>query len=128
VRRSVPRRDRDRPGDRAGGARRTGAEAAATGHVLLAEAFPQHFADAETLPLPLPHSYGRLQCHDIVATDTHQYRSGFRAPAKYDGSVVNWVNGPLLARIGARKGFDVSFAPFRRNGSNIITMTADVRC
>ncbi|WP_433282278.1 SAM-dependent methyltransferase [Pseudonocardia xinjiangensis] len=80
---------------------------------------------AETLPLL--HPYGRLQCHDIVVTDPHQYRSGFRGPGKYDGSVVNWVNGPLLAHIGARKGFDVSFAPFRRNGSNIITMTADVR-
>jgi hypothetical protein len=80
---------------------------------------------AETLPLL--HPYGTLQCHDIVVTDPHQFRSGFRGPGKYDGSVVNWVNGPLLAHIGARKGFDVSFAPFRRNGSNIITMTADVR-
>jgi hypothetical protein len=41
--------------------------------------------------------------------------------------VVNWVNGPLLAHIGARKGFDVAFAPFARPGSNIVTMTADVR-
>ena len=37
------------------------------------------------------------------------------------------MNGPLLAHIGARKGFDVAFAPFRRPGSNIITMTAAVR-
>jgi hypothetical protein len=80
---------------------------------------------AETLPLL--HPYGRLQCHDIVVTDPHQYRTGFRGPGKYDGSVVNWVNGPLLAHIGARKGFDVAFAPFRRPGSNITTMTAGVR-
>jgi hypothetical protein len=80
---------------------------------------------AETLPLL--HPFGRLQCHDIVVTDPYQYRDGFRGPGKYDGSVVNWVNGPLLAHIGARKGFDVSFAPFARNGSNITTMTADVR-
>jgi hypothetical protein len=80
---------------------------------------------AETLPLL--HPYGTLQCHDIVVTDPHQFRNGFRGPGKYDGSVVNWVNGPLLAHIGARKGFDVSFAPFRRSGSNITTMTADVR-
>jgi hypothetical protein len=80
---------------------------------------------AETLPLL--HPYGRLQCHDIVVTDPQRYRDGFRGPGKYDGSVVNWVNGPLLAHIGARKGFDVSFAPFQRTGSNIITMTADVR-
>jgi hypothetical protein len=80
---------------------------------------------AETLPLL--HPYGRLQCHDIIVTDPHQYRVGFRGPGKYDGSVVNWVNGPLLAHIGARKGFDVGFAPFRRAGSNIVTMTAAVR-
>jgi len=80
---------------------------------------------AETLPLL--HPYGSLQCHDIIATDPHQYRIGFRGPGKYDGSVVNWVNGPLLAHIGARKGFDVTFAPFRRAGSNITTMTAGVR-
>jgi len=80
---------------------------------------------AETLPLL--HPYGRLQCHDIFVTDTHQYRTAFKGPGKYDGSAVNWVNGPLLAHIGARKGFDVSFAPFARTGSNIITMTADVR-
>ncbi len=80
---------------------------------------------AETLPLL--HPFGRLQCHDIFVTSTDQYRTGFRGPGKYDGSVVNWVNGPLLAHIGARKGFDVSFAPFARPGSNIVTLTADVR-
>jgi hypothetical protein len=80
---------------------------------------------AETVPLL--HPYGRLVCHDIFVTEPQQYRTGFRGPGKYDGSVVNWVNGPLLAHLGARKGFDVSFAPFRRTGSNIITMTADVR-
>jgi len=80
---------------------------------------------AETLPLL--HPFGRLQCHDIFVTATDQYRTGFRGPGKYDGSIVNWVNGPLLAHIGARKGFDVAFAPFARPGSNIVTLTADVR-
>ena len=80
---------------------------------------------AETLPLL--HPFGRLQCHDIFVTAVEEYRAGFRGPGKYDGSVVNWVNGPLLAHIGARKGFDVTFAPFARPGSNIVTMTADVR-
>jgi hypothetical protein len=81
------------------------------------------FADT----LPLLHPFGRLQCHDIFITATDQYRTGFRGPGKYDGSVVNWVNGPLLAHIGARMGFDVAFAPFARPGSNIVTLTADVR-
>ena len=41
-----------------------------------------------------------LQCHDLFVTDMHQYPNGFRGPGKYDGSVVNWVNGRLLAAIG----------------------------
>jgi len=78
--------------------------------------------------LPLLHPYGRLQCHDIFVTDPHQYRTGFLGPGKYDGSIVNWVNGPLLQHIGRRKGFDVSYAPFaHRTGTNIVTLTAQVR-
>jgi len=78
--------------------------------------------------LPLLHPYGRLCCHDIIVTDAHQYRTGFLGPGKYDGSVVNWVNGPLLTHVGRRKGFDVEFEPFaHREGTNIVTMTARVR-
>jgi len=40
---------------------------------------------------------------------------------------VNWVNGPLLAHVGRRKGFEVHYTPFaHRGGGNIITMTAQV--
>jgi len=82
------------------------------------------FADT----LPLLHPFGRLVCHDLFITDVGQSRTGFRGPGKYDGSVVNWVNGPLLAHIGSRKGMDVRFAPFaHRKGTNITTMTAQVR-
>ncbi|MGI8532873.1 MAG: hypothetical protein ACR2KN_07695 [Geodermatophilaceae bacterium] len=78
--------------------------------------------------LPLLHPYGRLVCHDLFITDVGQSRTGFRGPGKYDGSVVNWVNGPLLAHIGTRKGVDVRYAPFaHRSGTNIVTMTATVR-
>lgn len=78
--------------------------------------------------LPLLHPYGRLQCHDLFVTDLHQYQTGFRGPGKYDGSVVNWVNGPLLENIGTRRGFDVRCAPFaHRTASNIVTLTAQVR-
>jgi len=78
--------------------------------------------------LPLLHPYGRLQCHDLFVTDVHQYRTGFRGPGKYDGSVVNWVNGPLLQHIGGRRGFHVSYTPFtHRTGTNIVTLTAQVR-
>jgi hypothetical protein len=82
------------------------------------------FADT----LPLLHPFGRVQCHDLFLTDHNGYSSGFYGPGKYDGSVVNWVNGPLLRLIGSRRGFDVSFAPFRqRPGSNVKTLTAQVR-
>jgi len=77
--------------------------------------------------LTLLHPFGKLICHDLFATDLQAYRSNFRGPGKYDGSVVNWVNGPLMAHVGRRKGFDVQYAPFaHRAGGNIITMTAQV--
>ncbi|HZQ36585.1 MAG TPA: class I SAM-dependent methyltransferase [Dehalococcoidia bacterium] len=82
------------------------------------------FADS----MPLLHPFGVLHCHDLFVTEIEQYRTGFRGPGKYDGSVVNWVNGPLLAAIGRRRGFDVQFHPFaHRAGSNVMTMTARVR-
>ncbi|MGH3811122.1 MAG: hypothetical protein ACRDUV_01535, partial [Pseudonocardiaceae bacterium] len=78
--------------------------------------------------IPLLHPYGRLICHDLFVTDVHAYRTGFRGPGKYDGSIVNWLNGPLLAHLGRRKGFDVDYQRFaHRTGTNIITMTAQVR-
>jgi hypothetical protein len=82
------------------------------------------FADS----LMLLHPFGKLICHDLFVTDVRSYRSHFRGPGKYDGSVVNWVNGPLVAHVGRRMGFDVHYAPFRhRSAGNIVTMTAEVR-
>jgi len=81
---------------------------------------------AETLPLL--HPFGRLQCHDLFVTDVRDYRRGFHGPGKYDGSVVNWVNGPLLRHVGRRGGFDVRISPFRqRPSANVKTLTAGVR-
>jgi hypothetical protein len=78
--------------------------------------------------LPLLHPYGRVQCHDLFLTGSQQYRTGFYGPGKYDGSVVNWVNGPLLQLVASRRGFGVEYAPFRqRAGSNITTLTAQAR-
>ncbi|HEX4248750.1 MAG TPA: SAM-dependent methyltransferase [Pseudonocardia sp.] len=77
--------------------------------------------------LQLLHPFGKLVCHDIFVTDPQGYRTSFRGPGKYDGSVVNWVNGALLAHVGRRRGFDVHYAPFaHRGGGNIVTMTAQV--
>jgi hypothetical protein len=78
--------------------------------------------------LPLLHPLGSLVCHDLFVTDLDQFRSGFRGPGKYDGSVVNWVNGPILAAIAARQGYSVSFRPFSKElRSTIVTMTARAR-
>jgi len=78
--------------------------------------------------LPLLHPFGRLQCHDLFLDDVRRYQSGFFGPGKYDGSVVNWVNGPLLRHIGGRAGFDVRISPFAaRPSSNVKTLTAGVR-
>jgi hypothetical protein len=75
--------------------------------------------------LPLLHPFGKLVCHDLFVTGVQDYRVGYRGPGKYDGSVVNWVNGPLLAHVGRRRGFDVQYVSFRhRSGGNIVTMIA----
>jgi hypothetical protein len=68
--------------------------------------------------IPLLHPRGYLQVQDIFVTRLSDYAHSFRGPGKLDGSVVNWVNGALLAEVGEQAGYDVHFAPFRyREGS-----------
>ncbi|HEY3078328.1 MAG TPA: class I SAM-dependent methyltransferase [Chloroflexota bacterium] len=99
-------------------------EAAGDVRVHVSNGAVASFADT----LPLLHPMGVLLCHDLFVTDVHQYATGFRGPGKYDGSVVNWVNGPLLAAVGSRHGYDVRFEPFaHRPGSNVTTLTTSVR-
>jgi hypothetical protein len=82
------------------------------------------FADT----LPLLHPFGQVVCHDLFLTGHDQYRTGFYGPGKYDGSTVNWVNGPLLALLASRRGFGVRFSDFKqRPGASIKTLTAQVR-
>ena len=78
--------------------------------------------------LPLLHPFGRLICHDLFRTEPGQYRTGFGGPGKYDGSVVNWVNGPLLQLAGNRRGFDVRIGPLPgRPAGPVQMLTAQVR-
>jgi hypothetical protein len=78
--------------------------------------------------LPLLHPLGLLTCHDLFVTDIDQYRTGFRGPGKYDGSTVNWVNGPVLAAIASRRGYQVSYRPFGHGSTSpVMTMTARAR-
>jgi hypothetical protein len=68
--------------------------------------------------IPLLHPKGSLQVQDIFVEKLTDYLHGFRGPGKMDGSIVNWVNGALLAEVGEQSGYDVHFAPFRyRKGS-----------
>jgi hypothetical protein len=81
-----------------------------------------------TETLPLLHPFGRLLCHDLFVTQPSAYRAGFHGPGKYDGSVMNWVNGPLLQLAGNRRGFDVRIVPFSgRPDAAIRTLIAQVR-
>ena len=78
--------------------------------------------------LPLLHPFGKLRCHDLFVDNHTEYGKGFYGPGKYNGSVVNWVNGALLAHMGARLGYDIRFSAFtHRTGSNVKTLTAQVR-
>src|SRR5207249_7643261 len=63
--------------------------------------------------VPLLHPRGYLQVQDIFVTKLEDYGRMFRGPGKLDGSVVNWVNGALLAQVGAQAGYDVHFARFQ---------------
>src|SRR5215831_1568829 len=73
--------------------------------------------------VPLLHPRGYLQVQDIFVTKLEDYSRMFRGPGKMDGSIVNWVNGALLAEVGAQAGYDVHFAPFvYREGSRTSTL------
>jgi hypothetical protein len=59
--------------------------------------------------------------------ETGQYVS-FRGPGKLEGSIVNWLNGPVFASVGERAGFRVTIEPFAfREGSNTVVLTARQR-
>lgn len=78
--------------------------------------------------VPLLHPRGIFQVQDIFITQLEQYYTSFRGPGKYDGSVVNWINGPLLQLVGNRYGYDVQSQPFiYRQNSNITILTANMR-
>ncbi|GAC1391027.1 MAG: hypothetical protein NVS4B11_14970 [Ktedonobacteraceae bacterium] len=78
--------------------------------------------------MPLLHPRGIFQVQDIFITELEQYYTAFRGPGKYDGSVVNWINGPLLQIVGNRYGYDVHFQPFTyRRNSNITILQTSMR-
>jgi hypothetical protein len=73
--------------------------------------------------LSLLHPEGTFQVQDIFVRDHRQY-GAFRGPGKMDGSIVNWVNGPLFRVIAERLGFHVLLEPFTyRAGSNTVVLS-----
>ena len=49
----------------------------------------------------------------------------YRGPGKLEGSIVNWLNGPIFQIVGDRLGFKVDVEPFAyREGSNTTVLTA----
>lgn len=74
--------------------------------------------------LELLHHEGVLVAQDLFIRTTGQYGS-YRGPGKLEGSIVNWLNGPVFELVGERAGFRVRFEPFTyREDSNAVVMTA----
>jgi hypothetical protein len=74
--------------------------------------------------LPLLHPRGMFQVQDLFVRDLSQYQGAFRGPGKMDGSIVNWLNGPLFRMLADHLGYNVHLEPFRyREGSNTVVLT-----
>jgi hypothetical protein len=74
--------------------------------------------------LALLHHEGVLVAQDLFVRETAQYAS-YRGPGKLEGSIVNWLNGPVFQLVGERSGFRVEVEPFAyRERSNTVVLTA----
>ncbi len=72
------------------------------------------------------HPNGVLEVVDLFVQRIEQYYQAFKGPAKYDGSTVNWLNGPLFREVGEQLGYQVrfhAFKPFSAKSASVI-MTA----
>ena len=77
--------------------------------------------------LQLLHHEGVLVVQDLFIRDVGQYAS-FRGPGKLEGSIVNWLNGPIFEIVGGRSGFHVTVEPFtHRERSNTVVLTTRSR-
>jgi hypothetical protein len=74
--------------------------------------------------LALLHHEGVLVAQDLFVRSTSEYAS-YRGPGKLEGSIVNWLNGPVFQLVGERSGFRVDVEPFAfRPGSNTVVLSA----
>jgi len=77
--------------------------------------------------LQLLHHEGVLVAQDLFVRDVGQY-AAYRGPGKLEGSIVNWLNGPIFQLVGERLGFRVGVEPFAyRETSNTVVLSARSR-
>jgi 5,10-methylenetetrahydrofolate reductase len=73
------------------------------------------------------HPQGVLEVVDLFVQRIEEYRERFKGPAKYDGSTVNWLNGPLFRIVAEQCGYRVrfdSFKPFDPKSISLIMLAS----
>jgi hypothetical protein len=77
--------------------------------------------------LAVLHHEGVIIVQDLFVREISQY-AAYRGPGKLEGSIVNWLNGPIFQLVGQRGGFNVTVEPFaHREGSNTVVLSARSR-
>jgi len=71
----------------------------------------------------LLHPTGALDVVDLFVQRTEEYLDRHKGPAKYDGSTVNWLNGPLFRVVGEAHGCDVHFYSFKPFDPKSVSVT-----
>ena len=63
--------------------------------------------------LDILHPHGVLEIVDLFTQRIKDYSRRFMGPAKYDGSTVNWLDGPLFQAVAEQAGHRVRFNAFK---------------
>lgn len=63
--------------------------------------------------LDILHPHGVLEIVDLFTQRVEDYSHRFMGPAKYDGSTVNWLDGPLFRAVAEQAGHRVRFNLFK---------------
>lgn len=73
--------------------------------------------------LGMLHPAGALEVVDLFVQRTEEYLDRHKGPAKYDGSTVNWLNGPLFRLVAEAHGFGVRFLSFKPFDPKSVSVT-----
>jgi hypothetical protein len=78
--------------------------------------------------VPLLHPKGLFEIIDVFRTRLEQYQTTFSGPGKFDGSLMNWINGPLMKQVASRLGFNVAYTQYKyRKGSQTVILTTSMK-